>query len=414
MGFNPFHERGTPIDKQIKNWAQINVKPYDKDSVHPYTRTRVILMNGIEVEAALFKHQFSRNTADVQLKQMLAMSRRVEQQQQKTVNWLIPAGEDVLEVTLGFEQVAVDLTAWLGRTEPDQNVKNALDFALIEDFDHLYRYANLMELTTGKNPERIVGEYTEIFPGRPTVYEHRHPFDSIKAQYDKDRAETITKCHVLTIVSGEQQTMNFYMTVGNRAESELARGLYLEIAQIEEQHVSHYESLADPNETWLEKMLMHEYNEAYMYYSCMQSEPDQRIRGIWEAHLMDEVEHLRIANELMKQNEKRDCLDLKLGEFPEITVFQSNKDYVRDIERSQYDLTADGQRYVKTEELSPDSRYFMFQHQANGDGFVPSQQVIAENIEKNGQDYRLETEGEHPVAPFRERHHVTELEFMPI
>jgi len=414
MGFNPFQERGTPIDKQIKNWGELNVKPYDKDSVHPYTRTRVILMNGIEVEAALFKHQMARNTADAQLKQMLAMSRRVEQQQQKMVNWLVPAQEDVLEVTLGYEQVAVDLTAWLARTEPDQNVKDALDFALIEDFDHLYRYSNLMELTTGKNPERIVGEYTEIFPGRPTVYEHRHPFDSIRMPYDKDRAEVITKCHVLTIVSGEQQTMNFYMNVGNRSESDVARGLYLEIGQIEEQHVSHYESLADPTETWFEKMLMHEYNEAYMYYSCMQSESDERIRGMWESHLMDEIEHLRIANELMKQNEDRDYQALRLGEFPELTVFQSNKDYVRDIERSQYDLTAHGPKYVKSEDLPPDSRYFMFHHQANGDGFVPSQQVIAENIEKNGQDYRLETAGEHPVVPFRERHHVTELEFMPV
>ena len=52
--------------------------------------------------------------------------------------------------------------------------------------------------------------------------------------------------NALTIVSSEQQTMNFYMNVGNRPEDPLARALYLEIAQIEEQHVSHYESILDP------------------------------------------------------------------------------------------------------------------------------------------------------------------------
>jgi len=414
MGFNPIKERGTPIDKQIRNWSELNVRPYDKESVDPFTRARVILMNGIEVEAVMFGHQMSRNTTDTALKQQLAMSRRVEQQQQKIVHWLIPAQEDVLEVTLGYEQVAVDLTAWLARTEPDPNVKAALDFALVEDFDHLYRYSNLMELMTGKQAEKIVGDYTEIFPGRPTVYEHRHPFDSIRTPYDKDRAEVLTKLHVLTIVSGEQQTMNFYMNVGNRLNSEVARGLYQEIAQIEEQHVSHYESLADPRETWLERLVMHEYNEAYMYYSCMQSESDGRIRGIWEMNLSDEIEHVRIAGELLKRSEGKDFDSLMLGEFPELTVFQSNKDYVRQIERNQYDLTADGPNYVPVDSLAPDSRYFVIQEQINSGGFVPSQQVIAENIEKNGQDYRLETEGEHPVVQLRERHHMTELEIMHV
>ena len=46
---------------------------------------------------------------------------------------------------------------------------------------------------------------------------------------------------MLTIVAGEQQTMNFYMNIGNTYETELGRALYAEIGQIEEQHVSHYE-----------------------------------------------------------------------------------------------------------------------------------------------------------------------------
>jgi len=264
MAFHPLQEKGIPFERQVRNWDELNVEPYDKNGVHPYTRARIILINGVEVEAALFGHQMARQADAYDLKQKLAQVRRIEQQQQKTINWLIPRDESALEVTLGYEQVTVDLTAWLARTEPEENVRNALNFALIEDFDHLYRYSNLMSLMDGKDPAQVVGELTEIFPGRPTVAEHRHPLDSIRNHYDKDRAGILTKLHVLTIVAGEQQTMNFYMNVGNRPEMAVGRGLYQEIAQIEEQHVSHYESLADPRETWFERLLLHEYNECWL------------------------------------------------------------------------------------------------------------------------------------------------------
>ena len=44
-------------------------------------------------------------------------------------------------------------------------LKQALDFALLEDFDHLYRYANLYELLDGKNATELTGHLTEITPG---------------------------------------------------------------------------------------------------------------------------------------------------------------------------------------------------------------------------------------------------------
>ena len=150
-------------------------------------------------------------------------------------------------------------------------------------------------MTEGKQANKIVKDLTEITPGRPTYAEHRHPFDNLTRHINKKTADILTKMHILTIVAGEQQTMNYYMTVGNRTENMLARGLYAEIASVEEEHVSHYESLDDPTCTWLEMLLMHEYNECYMYYSCWSSETDDRIKKVWERHLNDEIEHLRIA-----------------------------------------------------------------------------------------------------------------------
>ncbi len=407
MAFNPLKEKGIPIDKQVKNWDELSVEPYDKNEVHPYTRTRIILMNGIETEAVIFGHQFARHTDDYSLKQKLAQNRRIEQQQQKIVNWLTPADESTLEVTLGYEQVAVDLTAWLAKTEPDPNVKNALDFALFEDFDHLYRYSNLMGTINGADPAKIVGELTEIFPGRPTVLEHRHPFDSIRNHYNKDKADILTKLHVLTIVAGEQQTMNYYMNVGNRTDTFLGRSLYQEIAQVEEEHVSHYESLADPRETWFECLLMHEYLECYLYYGFLLEEPDERIKNVWQHNLDCEIEHLHLAAELLQQYEGRDAESLLPARFPTLTKFESNKDYVREILASQIQLTADGNMYKPVSELPSSSRYFEYQRMVNVEGSAPSQRVIEEHIDRHGQDYRLETEGPHPLEEYRVRETVS-------
>ncbi len=401
MAFNPLQEKGIPIEKQVKNWMDLNSKPYDKESVHPYTRTRGILMNGIEVESMLFKHQFARNTSDMDLRRHLALTRRIEQQQQKAVNWMIPGNESNLEVTLGYEQVAVDLTAFLARTEPDPYVKQVLDFALIEDFDHLYRYANLMKLTDGKEPSDVTRQYTEITVGRPTALEHRHPFDDVRDFRDFATADPVTKLHILTIVAAEQQTMNFYMNVGDRAMDMLSRGLYLEIAQIEEQHVSHYESLMDPNTSWLENLLLHEYNECYLYYSLMQDEPNPEARALWEENLAMEIEHVKMAADLVRRIEKQDPEALLPRELPQIFKFEPNVDYVRDILSSQISLTGDETRFVPAEKLPRDHRYFSFQRMVNAKG-SPSEAVVDGLVKKSGNDYRQELSGPHPVKMFQQ------------
>ncbi|MBD2096161.1 hypothetical protein H6F90_13545 [Trichocoleus sp. FACHB-591] len=397
MSFNPLAEKGIPLDQQLRNWSELNVQPYIKDQVDPYTRTRVITMNGIETEGIFFSHQFARHTADPDLRRQLAMLRRVEQQQQKVVNWLTPGNESTLEVTIGYEQVAVDLTAFLARHEPDPYIKQAFEFGLLEDFDHLYRYANLLEMTEGKKAEEVTGRLTEIMPGRPTVAEHRHPYDDVRRPSDRTKADPVSLLHVLTLVASEQQTMNFYMNVGNRPMNPLARGLYLEIAQIEEQHVTHYESLLDPNASWLEQEVLHQYNECYLYYSFMQQESDRRIKQIWELHLNMEIEHLRIACDLLRQYENRDPEEFLPPSLPETMRFEENKDYIRQVLADQVNLTTQDTEFVPVEQLPEDARYFQYQKTVNAGG-VPSEQVIEEHRSQMGGDYRMTTEGAHPLA----------------
>ncbi|WP_366552699.1 hypothetical protein [Aquibaculum sediminis] len=400
MTFNPLQERGIPLEKQLRNWSELNVKPYDKEAVHPYSRCRGIVMNGIEVEAVMFSHMMARNILDPQIKQKLALVRRAEAQQQKAINWLIPGEESTLEVTLGYEQVAVDLTAWIAQHEPDPHLRQVYEFGVLEDFDHLYRYANLYDLYDSKKAERIVGGLTEITPGRPTIFEHRHPFDEIRRPMTALAADPQSILNALTVMSAEQQTMNFYMTIGNRFMEPLARATYLEIAQIEEQHVTHYESILDPTVSWFENLLFHEYNECWLYYSFMEEEPDPRVKALYELHLNMEIEHLRVACELMREVEKRDPEALLPKAIEQPMSFRENKTWVRQILEQQVELTAKDSEFVPIGDLPDDDRYFAYQRAVNGD-WSPTEAAIAETISKKGQEYRLETEGPNPVEGLR-------------
>ncbi len=397
--FNPLEEKGMPMEKQFRNWAELNVMPYDKEKVDPYTQTRVITLNGLEMESIVYSHQFARHCPSNEIRRQLALVRRVEQQQQKAVNWLTPGDASNLEVTIGYEQVAVDLTAAVAQKEPDAYLRQAYEFGLLEDFDHLYRYADLMDLLEHKKAEKIVDTLTEIMPGRPTIMEHRHPYDDVRMPMDAKTAAPESVLHALTILGAEQQTMNYYMNVGNRPTEPIARALYQEIAQIEEQHVTHYESLLDPTTSWAEGLVWHEYNECYLYHSFMNQESDSRLRRMWEIHLMMEIEHLRMACELMKQIENRDPAEFLPKTMPQPLVFQSNKDYVRRVLAEQVNLTADLENVVPMEQAP--ERYRMYQQMVNGDGFVPSEAVIDEIVRVSGSDYRLEINGEHPVPNFQ-------------
>ncbi|HEV7931469.1 MAG TPA: hypothetical protein VGP70_03995 [Actinomadura sp.] len=398
MSFNPLEHRGIPLDEQVRNWRELNVTPVDPDLGDPYTKCRIIAMNGIEVEAIFFGHHFNRMCPDQDARRLLAEIRYIEQQQQKVVNWLLPGQASPLETTISYEQVAVDLTAWLARMEPDPYLKQAYEFGVLEDFDHLYRYANLYEMIEHRQAEKIVDQLTEVIPGRPTAVHHRHPADNVRDPYDRNKAEPISKLHALTITAAEQQTMNFYMNVGPQAVEPIARQLYQEIGLVEEEHVTHYGSLLDPGETWWERLVNHEYNECYMYYSFMETESDPRVKTIWELHLNMELEHLRLACELMRTHDGRDPESVLAPELPPPVTFEPNKGYLRELLATQIDLTTLGAGYVR----EAHERFRKMQDKVHDDEKPPSERVIDEHRERFGRDYRLETEGPHPVPGLRE------------
>ncbi len=307
-------------------------------------------------------------------------------------------------MTISYEQLAVDLTSELAKREPNKEVKMALDFALLEDFDHLYRYSDLLEMEQDIHAERLVGHYTEIMPGRPTISEHRFPADNIKKYVDFTTADPITKLNVAIITAAEQQTMNYYMNIAGFYQSDLGRSLYQEIGLIEEQHVTQYGSLLDTRLTWLENLLLHEYTECCLYYSCYEDETDAHIKQIWEQHFHEEIAHLHQAADLLKQYEKKEWQQvISNGCFPRLLTLGPNKEYVRDIIKATVQLTSIKEDYVDIGKVPQGADFFQFQESLNHDVHaVPSHKVIVEKINKDAQDYRYEID-EHPISSLRDK-----------
>ncbi len=373
MAIDLLRDKGTPLDRQQFTWKDVVPKPISKLNIDAFTRVRIILMNGIESETIRFSHACARmNNQDLQAS--LARVRRKEQHQQTVVNWLLPADQSPLETTIGYEQVAIEVTAALAQAEPDPYIAQVLRFGLLEDFDHLYRYSALLDRLQGIDANTITQGYTDIVPGRPTADEHRDPLDDLRNPYDKRNAHPLTKLHAYTILSGEHQTHDYYMHYGPWFADPLARQLYAEIASIEEQHVTQYESIIDPTESWIEKWLLHEANEVYNYYSCAEQEDHPQVKAIWERFLDYELGHLHFAIQVCKEVERRDPSEFLPERLPEPIAYKSNREYVRQVLREEVDLRADGPRFVNKSEEPERSR--MYRQQMNADG-SPTETVAA-------------------------------------
>jgi rubrerythrin len=372
MAIDLLKDRGCELGQQKFTWRDLVQKPISKLNDDAFTRVRVILMNGIESEALRFSHSCARMNRDLQA--ALARIRRVEQHQQTLVNWLLPADQSPLETTLGFEQVAIEVTASVAQNEPNPYLAQAFRFGLLEDFDHLYRYSALYDRVEGKDANAITQCYSDIRPGRPTVVEHRSPQDDLRESYDRKTAMPISKLNALTIMAGEHQTHDYYMTIGPMFADPVARQLYAEIASIEEQHVTQYECLIDPSETWLEKWLLHEAAEVYNYYGCVESETNPRLKAIWERFLDYELGHLAVVRDLFEEVERRDAAEILPERLPSPINYASQRDFVRRVLEAEVDLRAHGKTFVGKDGESVAT--LEYRDQMNSDG-SPSEAIAS-------------------------------------
>ncbi|WP_374672858.1 hypothetical protein [Ideonella sp.] len=364
MALNIMDNRGVPLDRQRFTWRDMVQKPISKLDDDAYTRVRIILMNGIEMEALRFSHACARMNKSLQ--PVLAQMRRVEHHQATTINWLIGADHSPLETTIAYEQVAIDVTAGVAMREPDAYLAQVYRFGLLEDFDHMYRYSALLDRLEGKDANNILQSYTDILPGRPTIVEHRDPLDDLREPYDRTAALPLSKLHALTIMAAEQQTHNYYMNIGPLFSDPMARLLYAEIASIEEQHTTQYESIIDPDESWLEKWVLHEAAEVYNYHGCAEQESNPRIKALWTRFLDYELAHLHMAIEHFQRMEGRDVAEILPKELPDPIPIASQREFVRKVLAAEVDLRADGKQFVPKDQEP--QRSVLYRERLNAEG----------------------------------------------
>ena len=390
---NPLKVETKDINSYNLSLDKMYPKPYNKKTASPYTKTRVILMNGTEYESVWFMHQFARHTDNDEIKSYLAIIRAQEQMQQKRLACLKPINESILETTIAYEQLAIDLTATLAQNDKDKANIEALNFALLEDFDHLYRFSNLMILDKQKSdPKFLVGGFTEITPARPTLAHHRYAVDNVKQAMCAKKSNLYSKLVASIITAAEQQTTNYYMNISQWYKNDLGRQLYSEIAMVEEEHVTQYESLKDPTCTFLQQWVLHEYTEAYLYYSASCEETDENIKRIYDEHFLMECAHLKVACYLYQKYENGNFRDvIGDGEFPTLLKLGTNKEYIRKVIAKTITLTGDKKGYIDVMKLDNNAPFFLYQDEFVGDEKNRASHIVIQRVIKNlGKDYRYE------------------------
>jgi hypothetical protein len=348
MTINLLTDRGCDLSQQRFNWKDLVGKPISKLDDDAFTRVRVILMNGIEHDSLRTKQVALRMNRDARVE--LAKLMRVEHHQATMINWLMSADHSPLETTIAFEQVAVELTASVAEHEPDPYLAQAYRFALLEDFDHLYRYAAMLDRLEGKDASNITQGYTDIVAARDTIFHHRAPEHELVNCYERDAA-LISKLHAVTLTGAEYQTHDYYMNIGPMFSDPLARQLYAEIASVEAQHITHYGSMVNPDESLLEKLLLQEATEVFTYASCVEQEPNPRIKAIWERFLDYELGHLQLARRLFEDTEGRDAAEiLGDGKLRQPIEFREHRDFVRRVLDEEENLRKNGVDFVDAED----------------------------------------------------------------
>jgi hypothetical protein len=372
MAINLFNDRGTPLDRQRFTWKELAGKPISKLDDDAFTRIRVILMNGIELDALRVEQVLLRMQREA--RPQLAQLSRVEHHQATAVNWLLSADHSPLETTIAYEQVAIEVTASVAQLEPDPYMAQGFRYALLEDFDHLYRYSALLDRLEGKDANNITQGYTDIVPGRPTLVHHRSPENDLLECYAPDAA-LATKLHAITLTGGEYQTHDYYMNIGPVFADPVARMLYAEIASVESQHIVHYGSMLNPDESPLQKLLLQQVAEVWNYQACASQETNPRIKAIWERFLDYELGHVQCAMQLLKDIERRDPAELLGdGNLPAGIAFESQREFLRKT-LAEVPQRKDGTQFVQEDDEAVAS--LTYRNHMNSQG-SPSQAVSSD------------------------------------
>ncbi len=319
--FNPLDHSGIPLDRQTRDRRELNVTPIDQEDVESSTRCRVVVMTGIENQAVRFDRQIFRVDADPELLASAEQLRSAEARQRRALAGLLAQPGSVLETALLYERAAVDLDSWLARMEPDLQRRQVYECDALEDFDHVYRYAEVLDLVRPRRAERLVDEVNDVLPDRADAGQPGY-------RYETSAPAQLSKLNALTMLAIEQWMTEFYNTSDVDLVDPPARPVYREVRRVELEQVARHRALVDPATRWAQ-LVLREYNECRLYYSFLQQESDLRVRAAWDLHLQMELGHLRLARDLLRRFEGREPEEIVGTGLPEPLGFEGNREFLR-------------------------------------------------------------------------------------
>jgi hypothetical protein len=372
--FQPYDTQRIPLTEQVTNWEERVRHPYDRASAHPFTRCRVLLLAGQEGQTDLMLSDLLAETGDGALRGILALLRRVESEQSITLASLIPPAQTVLETTIFYEQMVVELGTALAALEPDLYAREILEYVLLDDLDHLNLFSLLSAIIEGGDARRLTGGLTSLAPGRPTSAQHLHPLDTLRRPAGLDIQSRLNSA---TITAAEQAKYLYYKGHATAYGDAQARRLYAEIAEVEEQHLSALESDAAPAGSALERNCLAQVAEAYNYYSAWHVEIDRRLAEIYERFYRQELEHIQVLAAALQRVEGRDLRDLVPDEIGPLLVLQPDHFYLGSLRRDQAELRPFNEALLPRMTLPPEWASYRYATRVNGES-SPSRDLLAE------------------------------------
>ncbi len=251
-------------------------------------------MNGIELETRAVLRTL-RADEPTTLQRPRRRVRRVEHHQQTMVNWLNPPDQSPLETTIGFEQVAIEVTACARPAGAGSRTsRRSIASGCSRDFDHLYRLRR--RSWTGWRARTPITSLQSLHrrdagAARPP-WSIRAPEDDLRSCTEKTSAARRRRISVSTrhawSRAEHQAPRLLHDHLSDVLRSDGAQRLVrARFVHVEEQHVTYSISLISRRDLGLEWLITEDPASPRRRTGAWARRRQRRAQGIWERFLDD-------------------------------------------------------------------------------------------------------------------------------
>jgi len=291
--------RGRPLGEQIMPWTKSSVfndefqPPLSMLEINSVTRNKLLTMRACEKENWLEYHIISQLTDDLVLKKLLWQIIYAEHKHQSALEMLIDPSLNPSQLLLALEAQACEAYRQAVTSEPDGSIKAAYRLLLAEHNEHA---ALLSEHLTKTGEESIlITEELPLSPRRSLAEQYRLPVDNVwhsdaNGPYKKETVAGETIVNLRTLIAIEGALVDWQHHLFPSITNEALKLLVAQIRRIEEQHLVTLESLIDPTETLLDKLLCLEYTEVENYRRFLEDEAVAVVKKLFQQHYLDDLE----------------------------------------------------------------------------------------------------------------------------